>query len=323
VNRRTALLIAGLLVSPLIPARTASAQGLPVYIPINPVAASRTPLGFEPFRVPQPGRWTTELALDYGSAIEYDEEANARYDLDAELIRLRLRVARDLSPAAFIGLDAAVGGSYPGFLDGFLDWYHGLLGITLGERDRRPHNDFLYRIELPDGVAVNRQPRDLFFGDLRIGAGLRFGPHVQTVASLVLPTSTAPNGYGIGVVAGGLVTTVRVALAEPLVYEGSIGVGYTPKHGELRGYQRTGFVSGSSGVRWRFWGRQSLFGNLFVHSPYYEDTGIRQLDRREMSLDFGWMLATRGGRVWRLGLTEDVEPGGPAIDLVFRLGVTF
>ena len=46
------------------------------------------------------------------------------------------------------------------------------------------------------------------------------------------------------------------------------------------------------------------------------------LDRRELSLDFGWILATRAGREWRLGLTEDLEPGGPGVDLVFRLGMS-
>jgi hypothetical protein len=322
VTRRFACPLIGLLVLLPIPPRPASAQGLPAYAPVNPVADSRTPLGFEPFRTPRPGRWTAGLALDYASAIEHAEEPRARYDLDAEILRLRLRVARDLSPAAFVELDASAGGSYSGFLDGILDWYHGLLGIDLEERDRRPRNAFLYRIELPDGLAVERRPCDLFLGDLRVAAGLRHGAHLQTVASLTLPTSTAPDGYGRGVVTAGLVTTVRVALAEPLLYEGSLGLGYSPAHGDLAGYQRTGLVSGSSGLRWRFWGRQSLYANLFVHSPYYHDTTIRSLDRRDVALDFGWMLATRSGREWRLGLTEDPEPGGPGIDLVFRLGVT-
>jgi hypothetical protein len=322
VTHRAAPLLAGLLVCLLIPPRPAPAQGLPAYAPINPVAESRTPLGFEPFRPPRPGRWSVGLTLDYASAIEHAQEPRASFDLDAEILRLRVRLARDLSPAAFVEMDAGVGGSYPGFLDGFLHWYHNLLGITLAERDRRPRDAFLYRIVLPDGLAVVRRPSDLFLGDLRVGAGLRHGRHLQTVASLTLPTSTAPAGYGRGVVAAALVTTVRVPLAEPLLYEGSFGLGYTPRHGDLANFQRTGFVSGTSGLRWRFWGRQSLYANLFVHSPYYHGTTLPPLDRRELSLDFGWILATRSGREWRLGLTEDPEPGGPAIDLVFRLGVT-
>jgi hypothetical protein len=143
VTRRFACPLIGLLVLLLIPPRPASAQGLPAYAPVNPVADSRTPLAFEPFRTPRPGRWTAGLALDYGSAIEHAEEPRARYDLDAEILRLRLRVARDLSPAVFVELDASAGGSYPGFLDGFLDWYHNLLGITIEARALRPKDGYL------------------------------------------------------------------------------------------------------------------------------------------------------------------------------------
>jgi hypothetical protein len=312
----------GLLVSLCLLAPPARAQGLPAYRPLNPVADSRTALGFEPYRSPAPGQWSGGLALDYASTIEHEVEPTARYDLDSEILRVRLRLARAIGARAFVELDAGVGAGHPGFLDGFLDWYHGLLGISMPERERRPHNAFLYQLELPDGTLLDRRPTGAFLGDLRLSAGLRHSPRWQSVATLTLPTSTAPAGYGRGVVAGGVVTTVRVPLARPLIYEGSLGVGYTPRHGDLTAFQRTTFVSGSSGLRWRFWGRQSIYANLFVHSPYYHDTSVQALDRRELSLDFGWILATRAGREWRVGLTEDLEPGGPGVDLVFRLEVT-
>jgi hypothetical protein len=285
------------------------------------MADSRTGLGFEPLRPPHAGGWTSAWALDYASTIEHALRPQAEYDLDSEILRVRLRTTRDLGPGAFVELDASAGGAYAGFLDGFLNWYHRLLGITLEERDRRPNDAFLYRVALPNGTVVHRRPSDLFLGDVRAAVGLRLGRRAQTVASLTLPTSTAPAGYGRGVPAAGVVTTARLPLARPLVYEGSVGLGFTPTHGELASYQRTAFLSASSGVRWRFWGRQSLYANLFYHSPYYHDTTIPQLDRRELSLDFGWILATRRGREWRIGMTEDAEPGGPAVDLVFRLGV--
>lgn len=312
----------GLLVWWLFSALPARAQGLPAYRPVSPVADSRTALGFEPYRTAGPGRWSGSLALDYGSAIEHAFKPSARYDLDAEILRLRLSVVRAVGVRGFVGLDAGVGAGYPGFLDGFLDWYHGLIGITLRDRERRPQNAFLYQFELPDGQLLTRRSTGVFLGDARLSAGMRLGRHLQTVATLTLPTSTAPAGYGRGVVAGGVVTTVRAPLGRRVVYEGSLGAGYTPRHGDLIAYQRTTFLSGSSGLRWRFWGRQSIYGNLFVHSPYYHDTTIAALDLRELSFDFGWILATRAGREWRLGLTEDLEPSGPGIDLVFRLGVT-
>jgi hypothetical protein len=298
----------------------ARAQGLPAYHPINPVADSRTVLGFEPYRAPSSSAWNLGLALDYASAIEVADSRRADYTLDAELLRLRVRVARDLGPALFVMADASAQGSYAGFLDSFLNWYHDLIGVTLEAREKRPDDAFLYRLDLPDGVSRDRRSSDLFLGDLRLSAGLRRGRHLQTIATLTLPTSTGPGGYGRGVVAAGLLTTVHAKLAEPWTYEGSLGLGYTPTHGDLSDYQRTTMVSGSSGLRWRFWGRQSLYANLFYHSPYYHDTSIPPLDRRELSLDFGWILAARSGREWRIGMTEDMEPNGPAIDIVFRLG---
>ena len=318
---RSAIVLTALLVCTLIPSPAAT-QGLPAYAPINPAAASRTGLGFEPLRPARPHQWVGDLAVDYASAIEHALLREAGFDLDAEILRLRFRAARDLSPAAFVELDASAGGAYGGFLDGFLNWYHRARGITLEERERRPDGAFLYRLELPGGMVLRRRPSALFLGDVRAAVGVRPTRYLQTVVSLTLPTSTAPAGYGRGVPAAGVVTTVHVPIAQPLVFEGSLGLGYTPTHGNLAAYQRTAFASASTGARWRFWGRQSLYANLFYHSPYYHDTTIPSLDRRDLSLDFGWILATRHGREWRIGLTEDPEPSGPGVDLVFRLGVS-
>lgn len=320
MTRSAAVLATLVLCSPIAP--PAAAQGLPAYAPINPVADSRTGLGFEPLRPRRPGRWVGGLGLDYASTIEHAALRRASYDLDSEILRLSLRAARDLSPSVFVELNASIGGAYGGFLDGFLNWYHRTLGITLEERENRPNDAFLYRLELPDGTVLRRRTSALFLGDTRVAVGFRHSRRLQTVASLTLPTSTGPAGYGRGTPAAGVVTTARVPLARPLVFEGSLGLGYTPTHGDLSGYQRTTFLSASTGARWRFWGRQSLYANLFYHSAYYHRTTIPALDRRDLALDFGWILATKSGREWRVGLTEDPEPSGPGVDLIFRLGVS-
>jgi len=303
--------------------RAAAGQSLPVFAPINPVAASRSGVYFQPFRAPQPGRWTGSLSLDYASAIELHDRPFASYTLDSEILRLRLGVGRDLGPRTFLLADAEVGGAYAGVLDGFLDWYHRAFGFSVRERDRRPRNAFRYEIVLPSGRSVSRSPSDLFLGDVRLGVGYRVDQAVQSLLSMTLPTSTAPDGYGRGVVSVSLLNTLHLRPHPRLVLESGLGFGYAPSHGDLREVQREAFVSASAGARYRFWGRQSLFANLFYHSPYYHDTTLPGLDRRELSLDFGWLLATRAGGDWRIGLTEDFDPRGPGIDLVFRLGRSF
>lgn len=312
------LLLALLLLPDSLPA-----QGLPLYRPINPVAASRSGLSFEPFRAPHPGRWRTDVGLEYASTIEYNVLPQASLVLDSELLRMRAAVSRDLSATTFVLAEAEVLGAYAGIFDGFLEWYHGLLGIEIPERERRPRNSFLYSTDLIATDQLLREPSDLFLGDVRAGAGVRVLPTVQSVFALTVPTSTGPEGYGRGVVSASLLNTARLPVTPRLLLEVSLSGGYTPTHGPLAEWQRETFVAGSTGARWRFWGKQSLYGNLFLHSPYYRDTTIPSLDRQELSFDFGWILATTGGREWRIGMTEDLEPGGPAVDLIFKLGAAF
>jgi hypothetical protein len=263
------------------------------------------------------------VAMDYGSIIEFNRLSVANYVLDSELLRVTLGLSRDLSPRTFVLLEASASGAYAGFMDGFLDWYHGKLGIRMSERQSRPRDQFLYEITLPNGRSIQRDRSNLFLDDMRVGFGLRLAPGLQTVGSLTLPTSTAPAGYGRGVPSINLLNTWGAMVNPSVHYEGSMGVGYTPATGALSQLQHESFVALTSGFRVHAWRRNSVFANLFYHSPYYLDTSLPALDRRELSLDFGWLVQTRTGAEWRVGMTEDLEPGGPGVDLVLRFGRTF
>jgi len=301
-----------------------AAKSLPAYAPINPIAQSRSGVYFQPYREPRLGHLSLDVRLDYGSAIEYNlPSSRPSYLLDAEILRLEVAAARDLNQQFFLFGTIGVGGAYAGFLDGFLNWYHGLLGLKLPERTSRPNNSFAYQMALNNGLTVARSPSDLFLNDLRLGAGYRPTPWYQGVVTLTLPTSTAPDGYGRGTISLSALNTFHTRLSSRFTFEGALGLGWTPTHGDLSPYQETVFASLASGLRFRFWGRQSLFATVFYHSPYYHGTTLPALDRRELSLDFGWLLATKGGSEWRIGMTEDLEPSGPAIDIIFRLGGSF
>jgi hypothetical protein len=300
--------------------------GLPAYAPINPVVSSRTMLYFQPYvPAPAPGgrRWRATVDLDYASTIEANYLPGAAGLLDSELLRLGLGLTYELGPSAFALAELTVNGAYDGFLDGFLDWYHDLIGIRMPEREMRPRDAFAYEITTPNGETVSRRNAGAFLGDLRLGLGLRHGAHFQTLLTATLPTSTGPAGYGRGVPTVGVVETARAPLGRRFVYEGSIGVGVAPRHGDLAEYQRPVFLSASSGVRARVVGRQTVFANFYYGSPAYEGTTLPSLDQRELSLDFGWMYRTRGGTEWKVGMTEDMEPSGPGIDLIFRFGRSF
>ena len=118
-----------------------------------------------------------------------------------------------------------------------------------------------------------------------------------------------------------LLNTWRARWHPRLRYEGSFDLGYTPTTGGSMGqYQNTTFLAVTSGLRWNFAGVSSMFGNLYYHSSYYGGTGFPSLDRPELSFDYGFIFRTHAGGEWRLGMTEDLIPTSPAIDVVFKVG---
>ena len=74
--------------------------------------------------------------MEYASTIEFNESSDVSYLLDSELFRTRAKVYHDLSTRTFLLAEAELLGAYGGVLDGFLEWYHGLLGIEIPERER-------------------------------------------------------------------------------------------------------------------------------------------------------------------------------------------
>jgi Protein of unknown function (DUF3187) len=298
------------------------AQSLPILHPINPVAEARSGLYFQPL-VPAGKGWHTALGVDYGNILELNFRtslADTSYLLDAEVLRLNLSATHDLGPNTFVSGEVALGGSYNGFLDGFLDWYHGLFGIEIPSREDRPRNSYAYQYKFRDNRVVRFDRHGAYLGDVRIGIGYRYNPRTQSVLSLTLPTNTAGDGYGRGTVSISLLNTFRSGLTPRLVYEGSLNTGLTPKHGALRSAENSAFFLGTSGIRWRSFGGLWSFGNLYLHSPYYSGTGATQLDRWDLTIDFGWIIRGKSGREFRFGMTEDLWPSGPAVDANFRVG---
>lgn len=303
----------------------ARAQSLPALHPINPVAESRSGLYFQPYVPAGPG-WRSSLGVDYGSILELAFRfslADTTYLLDAEVLRLNLAVAHDLDARHFLLGEAWVGGTYDGFLDGFLNWYHGILGITDPGREGRPANTFGYQYKSVTNQVTRFRAKGGYLGDLRIGIGRRHHERAQSVLSLTLPTSTAGAGFARGTPSLSLLNSFRVPVSARVLYEGSFNVGYTPRHGALSALQQRIFFLGTSGVRIRTIGRLWSFGNVYVHSPYMSGSDAAELDRWDVTIDFGWMIRSRSGREFRFGMTEDLAPGGPAVDANFRVGYSW
>lgn len=297
------------------------AQSLPFHRPLNPYSAARSTLAHQPYQGYAPAGRAFSVAFEYGNAIEYELPTSAptRYLLDAELMRASVAWRRELAPHAFLMLRGEVGGSYAGFADGFFFWYHDLINFDQPERLARPRNVFADELDLPDGRHLEHPRTPIALGDIEATVGFRHSLRQQTAVTLSLPTATTRH-FGRGVPSAAVVHTLRLPLRPTITFEGSIGTGVTPRTGDLSAYQRTIFFSGSTGIRWRLWGGESIYGYFFYHSPRYEGTSFPSLDRREITGDFGWIRRARDGSEWRIGFSEDLAPGDGGIDLVLKVG---
>ena len=319
MNRRlrpAAALLAALLLSPVC-AAAQSDLGLPVSVQSNLLATGRSALYFQPYVQPRAGT-RLAVAFDYANTYELARGyLGGTYIQDLELATVHLSASRDLSARTFVAADLPLGVAWRGGLDGFLHWWHGLLGIEIPERDLRPEHRFGYVLGLPNGDSVTYRPAQ-FVGDLRLDAGWRFSPHGQIAATVTLPTGTA-EGYRKGTVGAGAILSGWTDLDPRLRVEGNAGLGYTPRTDDvLRPYQRTTFMTLGGGFRWRFYRQASMFGTLWWHSPYYRHTTMRALDGNDVTFDFGWIFRTPGGAEWRVGMAEDPNPSGPGVDAIFK-----
>ncbi|HSB54806.1 MAG TPA: hypothetical protein VLD58_10635, partial [Gemmatimonadales bacterium] len=141
-----------------------------------------------------------------------------------------------------------------------------------------------------------------------------------TVVSATLPTGTGPEGYGRGTASVNAVTMLRSDFGKRFTYEGSLGFGVTPTHGRLAEFQRSAFVLIAQGLRGRVAGPLALYANVIWHSTVYRNIGTSELDAADLTTDVGGFLKFRGLPEIILGLTEDLKPSSPAIDLSFRVG---
>lgn len=317
--RRFILLPALVLGIPL----AATAQDIPPYVPANPLLESRSALYAQPYLVARPG-WQFRFVSDYYNAVEEAQSPapDPRTSVfDAEVLQADFWVTHDLSPHLFVLANVPLRGAYSGFLDGFLNWYHNVIGLEVPARNDLPLNTFQWDFRLPD-TSITRTRPGTFVGDMRAGIGWRFGP-AEVIASVTLPTATiGADGWTRHVVGTSLALVGDLVRTSRVIVDASASAGLTPTTGPLARYQQSAFAAGMVTMRWRFAGRQAVFGGVWVQSSNWKGTGFDAMDDAEVTSDFGFLLHVRPS--WpelQLGMTQDLLPRGPAMDVGFTVGL--
>lgn len=309
-----------MLIGVILPA-TLVAQSIPAYLPVNPLATTRSPLYSQPLTGKTAG-WSWRFLVDYSSAIELAISQDQRqYLLDAELLHVDLSARRQIGPNFFALGNIALRGGYTGSLDGFFNWYHDVVGLPVPERDLRPEDEFAWRFELAD-TMVHRELPGTFLGDLRVGVGTYVGP-AEVVASIVLPTATTDAvGWSRENVGVALTGSAKVLERKRIRLEAGLALGFSPTEGGLATYQRAWSVGARGAMWWNVLGRQALYATIWTQSGTHRHAALNAMEHAEVTIDFGGLLYL--GEGWpelQLGMTEDIWPRGSALDIGFKMGL--
>jgi Protein of unknown function (DUF3187) len=294
--------------------------GLPLFSPMDPFEYTRSALFAPPLLLPK-GDWAFAVQLDYASAINLFNDLPNSVLLDAEIGHLTFTGTFKVAPSVFLFLSWGVQGAYAGFMDGFLNAYHSIFDITYEARTLRPLNKFAYYFQSGD-KRQSFKPQGLTLLDTQLGVGWAISEQLQLLTVLVVPTAWA-DGYAAHTAQFAAILTFQRPFIWPwLLFQGTVGLGATPRAGGglLQQYQNVVFGSFSVGFKARLTQRNFLYCNFFLQTPLYRNTGDWPLDYVDGSLDFGWMFRTDANWEFILGITENPVANGPAPDVVFRFG---
>lgn len=248
--------------------------------------------------------------------------------LDGETRRLTLHWRQGLPGNREWGIELPYVSHNGGFLDMSIEEFHDLLGLPQNGRTDLPRNriDFRYAREGVNLVNLDRAVSGV--GDVRLSAAIPVtmetasqGYTAAWRASLKLPTGDAAELLGSGStdLAGWLSAATTRPPDKWNLYGGG-GLLMMNEGDVMPAQQRQLVAFGTLGLRIKFLPQLYVNGQLDMHSPFYSDTGLRQLGRFAVQglLGLDWEFAPR--TFLAFSVSEDLVVGA-APDVAFNLSL--
>ena len=235
----------------------------------------------------------THVANNFTSRSRSDEEIV----LDGETYRATFSFRYGVSDRIELGLDVPYVRHVGGVFDVFIDYWHDTFGLPDGGRDEAPRDRLLYTYRRQRRTEVLLDDDTAGIGDVTLSAGWRlYRDRPDTTRSLSLrlnlklPTGSDRNlrGSGSTDVALRLAGEDRVVLAAyRMGLFGSAGLLLMSNGDVLPDQQRhvTGF--GTFGIAWGLLSWLVPKVQVNWHSPFFDDSDLRQLASWSAQLTFG------------------------------------
>lgn len=284
-----------------------------------------------PVNAALPGRGVlvTTLAMEYSNT--FFDFRNDRWDIvaDMEMLVGELSMAYGVTEDLAFRMDIPMISMQDGFLDGFLENYHDLLGVGNYGRERRPKNEFSYRAAKEGRLWFQGESFGLRMGEIRASGqlalpALRLGGHPLTssvLGTLKIPVGDTDSGVGSGKYDVGFFLPVkwkgdRWAFH---VMPGAIWIDDPKTLGAQVSARNS--ISLLAGAAYDYSHKWRVLAQLNYYSSPFEKTGLDELDSGALELSFGIQRTLSKTLYWEFAFGEDLTRAVP--DFNVRLGMTW
>lgn len=248
------------------------------------------------------GRTETALVLDLSN--EYVREGVCVDEclvLDGETGRLRLTQRWGLGGGWDLGVDVPMLDEGGGFLDSWIQDWHGWFGLPNGGREQVAEDQFRYEYQRNGATGLLHDEPGDGLGDVTVTLGRQLGRGSALRAALKLPTAEG-SLLGGGNTGGAL--WLDLALPVPRGWEGYVagGVSLNERGDVLPQQQNEKVFFGGAGLLMPFIAGTRLHAQLQGHTRLYDDSALPGLSRPGVPLTLG----LRFGDV-EIGFQEDLS----------------
>lgn len=271
------------------------------------------------YQVLPDGARSSDFAFDLTN--HYDQGGNSveNFVVDGEALHATLIFRQGFGNQMEWALEVPLVRHSGGFMDGIIDDFHDIFGFDRGRRETVEDDQIQYLYQRNGVTQLNIDDSEQGIGDIRVVvtkqlSGIKEG-HGASISGLVkLPTGDADRLTGsegtdaaVWLTYGG-----KPAAGSRWDWLGSIGALYT-SDGEIIEDQRdNSAVFGSYTLGWRWTDTLQLKGQIYAHSPLYDDTDLDPLGEFAVLgiVGLGWRLTPEIDLDF--GLVEDLHEGASA-----------
>lgn len=282
---------------------------------------------FETAEVINYGTSLGSIGIDYGSVNinKQSDKWDILMDMEFAILTLSFKMGLSWQTEGTVSLPLVY--YFDGFMDPFLKWYHNTLGVSNYGREKRPNNDFGYRVRkngkdwfrptnggcggVGDGT-ISLKKCLVIYGDTRL----------SMKGMLKAPTGDSGRGLGSGGFDAGIMLLFRQGFDAWILH---LGVGHEwlgspdTQGGFDPGIRDT--TDGSFALEYIWSDKLSLLAQIEGKTSPFSDTGIESLDKGFIGLTFGGKYRLRDDTGIELAFSEDLSEA--ASDFTIHIGMVF